>query len=68
MKNSAAIAILSLLCGSAIWADENTERAAQLESSGDSAGARQALGKAVQAAPSNLETLTAYAAFLVRYV
>src|SRR5580693_3045315 len=67
MKNSAAIAIISLLCGSAIWADENTDRAAQLESSGDAAGARLALGKAAQATPSDLGTLTAYAAFLERY-
>ena len=67
MKRSAVVAILSLLCAAAIWADENTDRAAQLEKSGDPAGARQALARAVQNAPSNLETLGAYAAFLERY-
>jgi len=67
MKRSAVIAVLSLLCASAIWAGELGDRAEQLERSGDPAGARTLLGSAVQAAPTDIGTLTAYAAFLERY-
>src|ERR1051325_4953162 len=67
MRRCAITAILCILCGSAIRADENTDRARQLEVTGDAAGARVLLARAVQAAPSNLESLAAYAAFLERY-
>ena len=50
-----------------MWADENSDRAEQLERSGDASGARVALARAVQTAPSDIGTLTAYAAFLERY-
>ena len=67
MKRSAVIGILTVLYASAMWADENTDRALKLENSGDAAGARIVLAKAVQSAPSDLGALTAYAAFLERY-
>src|SRR5579864_2559277 len=67
MKHRAAVAIFSLLIGSAVWADETSDKVGQLESSGDSAGARQVLAKAVQAAPTDLGALSAYASFLERY-
>lgn len=67
MRSSAAVAVLSLLFGSAAWADETSDRAAQLEASGDAAGARQVLGKAAQSTPTNLAALSSYAAFLERY-
>ncbi len=67
MKRTAVLAVLSLLCAAAMLADENSDRAEQLERSGDAAGARLVLAKAVQSAPGNTGVLTAYAAFLERY-
>src|SRR5579871_1409438 len=67
MKRSSVVAILFVLNGSAMLADENTDRAAQLENTGDAAGARAVLVKAVEAAPTNPGTLGAYASFLERY-
>src|ERR1019366_9911125 len=67
MKRSAVFTVLCLLCVPAILADENSDRAEQLERSGDPSGARVALARAVQTSPSDIGTLTAYAAFLERY-
>ena len=67
MKRSAFVGILVVLSMSAIRADENVDRAAQLETTGDAAGARVVLARAVQAAPSDPGTLAAFAAFLERY-
>ncbi len=63
MKGSRLVAIFSVLCWS-VLADENTDRAAQLEKSGDAAGARAVLARAAQTDPG---ALNAYAVFLERY-
>jgi hypothetical protein len=69
MKRSAVAAILFFVCSAAVTLvqAQEVDRALQLEKSGDAAGARMVLAKAVQSAPSDLGTLTQYAAFLERY-
>jgi hypothetical protein len=67
MRRTAVFAVLSLLCTLAVRAGEADDRAEQLERSGDVAGARLVLARAAQATPTDIKTLTAYAAFLERY-
>jgi len=66
-RRPAVLAVLFFLGGSALFADESFERAAQLEATGDSAGARVILAHAVQSAPASVESLRQYASFLERY-
>ncbi len=59
---AAALFFLSVLRG-----NEAVDRARELEKSGDVQGARAALVAAVEQAPNDVDALTEYAAFLVRY-
>ena len=63
----ASSAVLALIFLTTLQANEAVDRARQLEKSGDVQGARAELATAAQQAPHDAETLTAYAAFLVRY-
>lgn len=63
----ASSVVLALVFLTTLQANEAVDRARQLEKSGDIQGARTELATAAQQAPHDVETLTAYAAFLVRY-
>jgi hypothetical protein len=59
--------VLALCFLTALEGSDAVDRARQLEKSGDVSGARTALAAAAQHAPEDVEALTDYAAFLVRY-
>jgi hypothetical protein len=63
----ASSVVLALFFLTTLEANEAVDRARQLEKSGDVQSARAALATAAQQAPNDAETLTEYAAFLVRY-
>ena len=65
MKASSAVLILLFL--SSLTADDTLDKARQIEKSGDVSGARAALAAAVQRSPGDVDALTGYAEFLVRY-
>src|ERR1700730_17836052 len=65
MKASSVVLALLFLTG--LKANDEVDRAGQLEKSGDVAGARATLGAAVQHAPGDAGALTGNAAFLARY-
>jgi hypothetical protein len=58
---------LLLFLVSGLWASEAVDRAHKFEDLGNSAAAREAFTKAIQAAPRDPELLNQYAAFLERY-
>src|SRR5262252_356580 len=51
----------------ALIGQTNLESIRRMEASGDTAGARTALARAVEANPNNMPTVAAYAEFLERY-
>ena len=68
MKASLFYAIVILASASSpILGEQSTSSIQQMETSGDTLGARNALARAAQASPSSVAALTAYAEFLDRY-
>ena len=72
MKASLIYAIIVLTSSSSILRGEQNSQpqqtqVQQMEAAGDTTGARNALARAVQANPTNIGDLTAYAEFLDRY-
>ena len=65
MKVSSVVLAFFFLTG--LEASEAVDHARQLEKSGDVQGARTALAAAVQQTPNDIDALTGYAAFLMRY-
>jgi hypothetical protein len=63
----ASSVVLALFFGIGLQANDEVDKAGQLEKSGDVAGARAALAAAVQHAPGDAGALTEYAGFLARY-
>ena len=67
MKASLFYAIVILASASSPILGEQSSSIQQMETSGDTLGARTALARAAQASPNNVAALTAYAEFLDRY-
>jgi len=68
MKASLFYAIVILASASSpILGEQSSNSIQQMESSGDTVGARTALARAAQATPNNVAAWTAYAEFLDRY-
>jgi len=63
----ASYAVLTLFFLTTLQANEAVDHARQLEKSGDVQSARSALAAAAQQAPNDVDALTEYAAFLLRY-
>jgi hypothetical protein len=68
MKASLFYAIVILASASSpILGEQSESSIQQMETSGDTLGARNALARAAQANPNSVAALTAYAEFLDRY-
>src|SRR5947209_2614725 len=61
-----AVTLLALV-SPALEQAQSLDQIQKMEASGDSAGARSALGRAAQGEPANVGALTAYGEFLERY-
>src|SRR5436305_1500160 len=67
MKASLVYAFAIVLTVSAAAFGQSTDSVQKMEASGDTVGARNALARAAQASPNNIQVWTSYAEFLDRY-
>src|SRR2546427_5863864 len=63
----ASSVVFALLFLTSLKADDALDKARQIEKSGDVSGARAVLAAAVQHSPGDVDALTEYAEFLLRY-
>jgi thioredoxin-like negative regulator of GroEL len=66
-KMNASSVVLALFFLTSLKANDALDKARELEKSGDVSGARAALAAAAQHSPGDVDALTDYAEFLVRY-